>query len=163
QAPPHGLGQLVDETERAVIVAGLDAVEDRAVELETERRARRLLDHGELLETATADLELDDGLVGLELIADDVADRFAVEGEDLVAGLDPGRGCRRAGRHRHDTRGGHAGILRDARITSPCRERTGRAVPSARARRTRAPRATPRLLRRGRDGDQGAGVDGPGV
>src|SRR2546423_11291179 len=29
--------------------------------------------------------------------------------------------------------------------------------------RTCAARPTPRLLRRGRDGDQGAGVDGPGV
>src|SRR5690242_4257187 len=29
--------------------------------------------------------------------------------------------------------------------------------------RTCAARATPRLLRRGRDGDQGLGVDGPGV
>src|SRR5437763_7742401 len=59
--------------------------------------------------------------------------------------------------------GGMEGILRDARITRPCRERTGRAIPSARGRRTSAPRATPRLLRRGRDGDQGPGLDGPGV
>ena len=84
-------GQLVDEAERAVVVARAHLVEHRAVELEAERRAGGLVDRDEVLEAAAADLELDDGLVGLELVADDVAHRLAVQAEDLVAGEDSRR------------------------------------------------------------------------
>ena len=52
QAPAHALRQLVDEAERAVVVARPDLVEHGAGQLEAERRAGRLLDHSELLETA---------------------------------------------------------------------------------------------------------------
>jgi hypothetical protein len=45
--------------------------------------------------------------VGLELVLDDVAHVLAVEAEDLVAGQDPRRRRRRAGRDRHDTCGRH--------------------------------------------------------
>ena len=45
-----------------------------------------------LLQAAAPDLELDHGLVGQHLVADDVAQRLAVEREQLVAG----RGARRA-------------------------------------------------------------------
>ena len=72
-----------------MVVAGADAVEDGALELEAERRTRGLLDDHELFEAAAPHLELDARLVGLDLVADDVAHRFAVEREQLVAGEEP--------------------------------------------------------------------------
>ena len=89
EAAAHPLGQLVDEAEGAVVVTGADAVEHRALEVEPEGRARGLVDDHELLETAAPKLELHAGLVGLDLVADDVAHRFAVEREELVAGEEP--------------------------------------------------------------------------
>ena len=88
------------------------AVEHRALEVEPERRAGVLLDHHELLEAAAADLELDARLVGLDLVADDVAHRLAVEREQLVAGEEPGGVGRRAGRDRHHTGGRHGSTVR---------------------------------------------------
>src|SRR5947207_14638128 len=46
---------------------------------------------------------------------------------------------------------------------APVGNERGRTIPSARGCRTSPARATPRLLRGGRDGDQGPGVDGPRV
>ena len=89
QAAAHPLRELVDEAEGAVVVARADAVEHRALEIEPEGRAGRLVDDHELLETAAPKLELHAGLVGLDLVADDVAHRFAVEREELVAGEEP--------------------------------------------------------------------------
>ena len=89
QAAAHPLRELVDETEGAVVVAGADAVEHRALEVEPEGRARGLVDDHQLLEAAAPKLELHAGLVGLDLIADDVAHRFAVERQELVAGEEP--------------------------------------------------------------------------
>ena len=86
EALPHALRQLVDEAERAVVVARAHAVEHRARELEAERRPGGLVDADRALETAPPDLELDDRFVGLHLVADDVAQVLAVDGEDLVAG-----------------------------------------------------------------------------
>ena len=81
----------------------------------------------ELLEPAAADLELDARLVGLDLVADDVAHRLAVEREQLVTGEEPGGSCRRAGRDRHHTGGRHR-----AQSTGSASARTGvtRRVPS---------------------------------
>ena len=75
------------------------------VELEAERRARGLLDDHELLEPAAPDLELDARLVGLDLVADDVAHRLTVEREELVAGEEPRGVGGRTGRDRHHTGG----------------------------------------------------------
>ena len=153
QALPHALRELVDEAERAVVVAGAHPVEDRAVELEAERRARRLVDDHELLEAAAAQLELDPRLVGLDLVPDDVAHRFAVERDELVTGEDARGVGRRAGRDRHHTGGRHGkGVY--AGIPHTLEGDDGR---------TRAARRTARVLRRCRDGDQGALVDGRGV
>ena len=44
EAPPHPLGQLVDETERTVVVAGPDPVEDGRGDLDPEGLSRRLVD-----------------------------------------------------------------------------------------------------------------------
>ena len=71
-----------------------------------------LLDQHELLEPATADFELDGGLVGLDLVPDDVAHHLAVEREQLVAGKQPGGISRRAGRDRHHAGGRHPHSLR---------------------------------------------------
>ena len=89
EAAPHALRELVDEAERAVVVAGAHAVEHRALEIEPERCAGGLVDDDELLETAAPKLELHAGLVGLDLVTDDVAHRFAVERDELVAGEEP--------------------------------------------------------------------------
>ena len=89
QAAAHPLRELVDEAEGTVVVAGADAVEHRALEVEPERRARGLVDDHQLLETAAPKLELHAGLVGLNLVTDDVAHRFAVERQELVAGEEP--------------------------------------------------------------------------
>ena len=44
EAAPHALGQLVDEAERAVVVAGADPVEDGRGDLHAERLPRLLVD-----------------------------------------------------------------------------------------------------------------------
>ncbi len=111
QALPHALRQLVDEAERAVVVARAHAVEHRALELEAERGARVLLDHHELLEATAQHFELDARLVGLDLVADDVAHGLTIEREQLVAGEKPGGVGRRAGRDRHHSGGRHRFIL----------------------------------------------------
>ena len=111
EALPHALGQLVDEAERAVVVARAHAVEHRALELEAERGAGVLLDDHELLEAAAEHFELDARLVGLDLVADDVAHGLTVEREQLVAGEKPGGVGRRAGRDRHHTGGRHRSSL----------------------------------------------------
>jgi hypothetical protein len=107
EARPHPLRQLVDEAERAVVVARADAVEHGAVEVEAERGARRLVDDDELLEAAPAQLQLDPRLVGLDLVPDDVAYGFAVEREELVTGEDARGVGGRAGRDRHHPGGRH--------------------------------------------------------
>src|SRR5439155_3812497 len=84
-------------------------------EVEPERRAGGLLDQHELLEPAAAEVELDTRLVGLDLVADDVAHHLAVEREQLVTGEEPGGSCRRAGRDRHHTGGRHRSSLWAAR------------------------------------------------
>ncbi len=89
QAATHPLRELVDETEGAVVVARANAVEHRALEIEPEGRAGGFVDDDQLFEPAAPELELHAGLVGLDLIADDVAHRFAVEREELVAGEEP--------------------------------------------------------------------------
>ena len=115
QALPHALRQLVDEAERAVVVARAHAVEHRALELEAERRARVLLDHHELLEATAQHFELDARLVGLDLVADDVAHGLTIEREQLVAGEKPGGVGRRAGRDRHHSGGRHRLTKRPSR------------------------------------------------
>ena len=108
------------------------------------------------LEPAATELELDVGLVGLQLVADDVAHRLAVDAEELVAGRESRRRSRRAGRDRHHSGGRHDTSLRDAGAAPG----DGAVTLDGSARRTRPARRAPRLLRRGRDGDQGPGVDG---
>ena len=54
QALAHALGQLVDEAERAVVVAGAHPVEHRARQLDAERRALGLVDVRRPLEPARA-------------------------------------------------------------------------------------------------------------
>ena len=56
------------------------------------------------LEAAPAQVELELGLVGQQLVLDDVSGDLAVHGDDLVAGEQAGPGGRRPWGHRH-----HAG------------------------------------------------------
>src|SRR4029079_11227560 len=114
EAAAHARGQLVDEAERTVVVARADAIEDRAGECRTQGFSGLLLDHDLPLETAATKLQLDDGLVDLELIADDVAHGLTVDGTELVAGAESGDIRRGTGRNRLDTGSRHRGILRAA-------------------------------------------------
>ena len=59
--------------------------------------------HGQL-EAAPAHLELELGLVGQQLVLDDVSGDLAVHGDDLVAGQQAGPGGRRPRGHRHHAR-----------------------------------------------------------
>jgi hypothetical protein len=102
------LGELVDEAELAVVVAGAHTVEDRRVDLDAQRCSGELLDGRHQVETPAPDVELERGLVGEDLIFDDVAGRLTVHGHDLVAGSEARLCCRRTGRHRHDPRQRHA-------------------------------------------------------
>ena len=111
EGAPHPFRQLVDEAERAVVVTRPHPVEHRARELDAERLPRSLLHREVPLEPAATQLELDERLVGLELVPDDVAHRLAVEAEDLVAGREPSGGRRRTGHDRHHTGGRHAAML----------------------------------------------------
>src|ERR1035438_4518670 len=63
QVAPHALGQLVDETELAVVVASAHAVEDRGGDLEPERLTCLLDDRDLELDPAADNLQLDHRLV----------------------------------------------------------------------------------------------------
>ncbi len=63
QAAAHPLGQLVDEAELAVVVAGADAVEHGAGHLGPERLARRLGDRRLDLDAVAREQQVDVGLV----------------------------------------------------------------------------------------------------
>jgi len=112
QTLPHAFGQLVDETERAMVVAGLHPVEHGRVHLDTERGAFRFGQRHHLLDTAPTDLDLQLGLVGEEAVLDDVARNLPVEGEQLVARQQARVSSRRSGRDSHDARRGHATSVR---------------------------------------------------
>ena len=90
EAAAHPLRELMDEAERAVVVARLHPVEHRVRELEPERRTLLLVHHQLLLEPAPPDFEVDLGRVGLQLVGDHVAELLAVDREDLVARRDAG-------------------------------------------------------------------------
>ncbi len=98
QALAHALGQLVDEAERTVVVAGANPIEHRARQLDAERRTFGLLDVHRTLEPAPAQVELDLGTVDLDLVRDHVANRLAVDRKDLVAHQHTRPRRRRSGR-----------------------------------------------------------------
>ena len=101
QALAHALGQLVDEAELAVVVAGPDLVEQGGVHLDPERLGPVALDGDRQLEAAPAQVDVELGLVGQQLVLDDVSGDLAVHGDDLVAGHDAGPVGGRPGGHRH--------------------------------------------------------------
>ena len=115
QAPAHALRQLMDEAERAVVVAGLHAIEHRMRELEPERRAFGLADDDLLLQPAPPHLEVDLGPVGVQLVRDHVAELLAVDGEDLVSRGDAGLLRRGSGRDGKNSSGRHFPRLRGMR------------------------------------------------
>ena len=86
QAPPHALGQLVDEAELAVVVTGPHPVEDGRRDLGAERFPRLLgdLDGEGLRDAATAHDEVQIGLVDQQAVLDDITGRPSVEREELV-------------------------------------------------------------------------------
>ena len=85
QAAPHATRQLMDEAELAVVVARADPIEHRRVDLDAERRSRRLVEVELELKARPIDHERHLGLVGQHPELDDVADRHAVDGEQHVA------------------------------------------------------------------------------
>ena len=156
-------GQLVDEAELAVVVARADPVEHRA-RAPRRRAARRRA-------SATSSVELEAAAARRRArrrprrssSCHSMTSRgtLAVEAQHLVAGREPGR-ARPANRARRRRRGGRTWPVQA--IGGPPRRRS-RAVRDgerdvADDRRAGAARRAAGLLRRRRDGDQGAGVDG---
>ena len=88
-----------------MVVAGLEGVEQRRVDLDAERLAGHLVDLDGELEAAPLDVEGQVGLVGEDPPPDQVAGRLAVDGRDLVAHSQPGVGGRRPGDSDGDDRG----------------------------------------------------------
>ncbi len=60
------------------------------------------------LQAAAPHVELELGLVGQQLVLDDVSGDLAVHGDDLVAGEQAGPGGGRPGGHRHHARQRHS-------------------------------------------------------
>ena len=164
EAASHALGELVDEAELAVVVTGTHPVEHRRGHFDPRYFARLLAqEHGELLVTPS-DLELGVGFVDEEAVLDDVSGHTAVNRQQLVVHLETGSLCRGGGRHgdhprrRHDIEATWSlWAPRFAGSSTPGRSAwvgAGRACTAGLA---------PRFLRRGGKGDQGPGVDGPGL
>ncbi len=100
QAAPHSLGELVDEAELAVVVAGSDPVEERRGDFDPGDLPRPLAEpDGELL-VSPPDGELGVGLVDEQAVLDHVAGHAAVDGEQLVVHPEAGTLRRGGGRHR---------------------------------------------------------------
>ena len=97
EAAPHALGQLVDEAERAVVVAGADPVEDGRGDLHAERLADDLVDphHPWQGRAGAANEDAEVARVAEALEIDDVARLVPVNAEELVAHGQAGPGCRR--------------------------------------------------------------------
>ena len=112
QALPQPGRQLEDEAELAVVVAGAHLVEQGGVHLGAQRLARALGDRQVEVEAAPAHLDVEVGLVGQQLPLDDVARLVAIEGDDLVAGLQTGSLRRGPGRDSHHAREGHGSRIR---------------------------------------------------
>jgi hypothetical protein len=93
QAPPHALGELVDEAEGAVVVAGADPVEHRRRNLEAQWLAGRLLHPDPAVELGArpSDHHVEARRVHHLLVLDDIAGLLAVERNQLVTDLEPGR------------------------------------------------------------------------
>jgi hypothetical protein len=86
----------VDEAELAVVVARPDPVEDGRGDLGAEGLTRLLGDAEAdgITVPATADDEVQIGLVDQKAVLDDVTRRPPVEEEELVPGPQPGQVCR---------------------------------------------------------------------
>ena len=97
QAAPHALGQLVDEAERTVVVAGADPVEDGRGDLDPERLAGVLVDPHDPGQgrTGTANEDAEVTRVAEALEIDDVARLVPINAEELVSHGQTGPGCRR--------------------------------------------------------------------
>ncbi len=101
QAAAHALGQLIDETELAVVVTRSNPVEDRARHVDAERRSLTLLDRERQIEPTAQHIEFHLALVGGHLPLDDVARHVTVDPHDLVTGTHTCQFRRRARSDRH--------------------------------------------------------------
>ena len=104
EAAAHPLGELVDETELAVVVAGADPIEYCTRHLDPERLAFAFVDRQREVESASAQVEVDHRVVARHLPLDDVAGDDPADPDDLVAGSDARVGGGRSGSDRHDDR-----------------------------------------------------------
>ena len=113
EAAAHALGQLVDEAEGAVVVAGADAVEDGRGHLDPERLAGLLVDADQSGKGCAGALDHHAEVVGVaELLKiDDVARLLPVEGEELITHDQSGPGCRRRLGDRSHRGSGHGGQI----------------------------------------------------
>ena len=112
QAAAHARGQLVDEAERAVVVARAHLVEQGRLHRGAQRLALGLGHHQVVHEAAAAHLELGVGGVDQQAPGDDVAGHLAVDREHLVADAQPGALGGRTGLDGHDHGGLGAGAGR---------------------------------------------------
>ena len=80
--------KLVDEAERAVVVAGAELVEQRRLDLDTERVPLRFFDVDRQLHPATRDDQLHFGFIGEQPVLDHIAHDLTVHQRNLVAGMD---------------------------------------------------------------------------
>ena len=97
QTPTHALGQLVDEAEGTVIVAGPDPIEDRGGDFHAHRLASVLVDPHDARQrrAGAANEDAEVTRVGEALKIDDVARLLPINAEELVAHGQTGPGCRR--------------------------------------------------------------------
>ena len=100
----HSRGQLIDEAELAVVVAGLHPVEDRRVQPQTERSPGFLDDVETEVETGAAHDKFDLGFVDELLVLDHIGGQDSVDRHQFVADHEAcGRGST-AGHHFEDRR-----------------------------------------------------------
>ena len=118
EALAHPRRKLVDKAERAVVVAGSDLVEQRAMDFKTERLARRLLNIDDGGHSTTVDLERDVGLINEEVIADDVTGLLSVDGQQDVANPNVSGRSSRFWSHRDYLREGHSSRIRRQRVAT---------------------------------------------
>ncbi len=122
---PHALRQLIDEAERAVVVAGSNLVEERRLHLDAERCAVGLLDLDDAFETCSLDVENDRGFVDQQLILDDVAGLLAVDRAQDVADEHPGLSGGRVGNDSNHGGKSHRRSLRPCRWVQLSRSSPG--------------------------------------
>ena len=121
QRAAHALGQLVNKTKIAVVVARTDPVKQSRIDVDTERLTGSFLDFDGHGETATIDFEFEFGLVHQALPLNHIAWILAIERHHGVTNSHTGDICRGTFFEvNHDRRTHRAFSLGGARQCTPC-------------------------------------------